>query len=129
MPDTSRVYSGRSDWSRIEATIGRDGADRLDAPLGGREVEALDRRAHRELEHRHGVLDERLHGGVAPGLAQLARVLAGLLDGDEGLRVHFSSSAKARIAAFCPAASPSKVKIDLGRREAGLVAHDAGAAP
>ncbi len=27
--------------------------------------------------------------------------------------VHFSSSAKARIAAFCPAASPSKVKITL----------------
>ena len=60
-------------------------AQRLDPSLGRVQVEAPDRRAHRELEHRHGVLDERPHRRVAAALPQLARVLAGRLDGDKRL--------------------------------------------
>jgi hypothetical protein len=65
-----------------------DGGDRLqgtDPALGAGQVEPGDGRSHRELEHRHGILDESADRGVSPGLAQLAGVLAGCLDGHEGL--------------------------------------------
>ena len=113
------MYSGRSDWSRIAATIGATAAAGLDPTLGRREVEALDRRAHRELEHRDGVLDERLHGRVALAWRSSHGSMPVGSTATKDCDDHFWSSANARIAAFCPAASPSKVKMtSAGARSA-----------
>ena len=84
-PETVRVYSGRRLVSRIEPMIGATDFIACDPALGGVEVEAADRGAHGELEHRHGVVDEGAHGGIPLGDAQLAGVHAVGGDGDERL--------------------------------------------
>ena len=56
-----------------------------DPPLGGVEVEPVERRAHRELEHRDAPGDQVPDGGVAVLLAQLARIHAVGLHSHEGL--------------------------------------------
>ena len=61
------------------ADIRHDGGNRLQCPdpaLGTGQIEPVQGGAHGELEHRHGILDEGDNGGVPPGLAQLAGVLA-----------------------------------------------------
>jgi len=65
---------------------GGDGLQGTDPALGAGQVEPCDGGSHRELEHRHGILDQGADRGISPGLAQLARVLAGCLHGHEGLR-------------------------------------------
>ena len=123
-PETVRVYSGRRLVSRIEPMIGATAFIACTRPSAVSRSKRRMRGAHRELEHRHGVVDEGAHRGVPLGDAQLARVHAVGLDGDERLRGPALVLAERLHRGLLAGGVAVEGEDDARLRAVGLVAHD-----
>ena len=109
-PASVRAYSGRSERSRIRATTGAAARSAAVRPSAVSRSKRAIVGADGELEQRHPAGDQVAHRVVALGLPQLARVHAVGSTATKVWATNFWSSSNALSAAFCPAASPSKVK-------------------
>src|SRR5664280_249798 len=124
-PATVRVYSGRKERSRMPATMGATAPSARTRPSALVRSNPREGGAHRELEHRHGVLDEGKDRCLSGGLAQLAGILAGLLHGHEALRCPALVLPERTHCGLLAGGVSVKGEDHLSRCQIGLVTHDA----